>query len=137
MQRGRKKKVRYIGKLPKIAQFSPRGKPGRPDEIILKLDEFEALNLADFLGYSQVEAAEFMGISRASFGRIVRSARRTIANALVNGKTIKIGIGDVQVGVRQRNLPHKEMVKEKEDGAQIEKNLRNVIVNYVNRPKKK
>lgn len=107
MQKGRRKKIRYIQKMPKIGQFSPRGKPGRPDEIELKVDEYEAIKLADFQGYDQSEGALAMGISRPSFGRILRNGRAVVADALVNGKIIRIRTGDVQVGVRQRNFPSK------------------------------
>ena len=55
MKKGRRKKIRYIQKMPNIMQFSPRGKPGRPDEIELKIDEYEAFKLADFQGYDQKE----------------------------------------------------------------------------------
>ena len=108
MQKGRRKKIRYIQKMPKILQFSPRGKPGRPDEIELKVDEYEAIKLADLQGYDQSEGAMAMGISRPSFGRILRNGRTVIADALVNGKIIRIRTGDVQVGVRQRNFPSKD-----------------------------
>jgi len=107
MQKGRRKKIRYIQKMPEILQFSPRGKPGRPEEIELKIDEYEAIKLADFQGYDQSEGALAMGISRPSFGRILRKARKISANGLVNGKIIKIRVGDVQVGVRQKNFPIK------------------------------
>ncbi len=108
MQKGRRKKIRYIQKMPKVSQFSPRGKPGRPDEIELKIDEYEAIKLADLQGYDQSEGALAMGISRPSFGRIIRNARYIIADALVNGKIIRIRTGDVQVGVRQKNFPKKD-----------------------------
>ena len=108
MEKGRRKKIRYIQKMPKIGQFSPRGKPGRPDEIELKIDEYEAIKLADYQGYDQSEGAMAMGISRPSFGRILRNGRTTVADALVNGKIIRIRTGDVQVGVRQRNFPSKD-----------------------------
>jgi len=104
VKKGRHKKVRYIQKMPEIAQFSPRGKPGRPDEIELKIDQFEAIKLADYQGRNQVEGAEAMGISRPSFGRIVREARKIIADALVNGKIIRIRMGDTQVGVRRKSF---------------------------------
>jgi len=107
MQKGRRKKIRYIQKMPEIVQFSPRGKPGRPEEIELKIDEFEAMKLADFQGYDQSEGALAMGISRPSFGRILRNARNVVANAVVNGKVIKIRTGNVQVGVRQKDFPNK------------------------------
>ncbi len=99
---GRPKKVRYIQKMPTVRQFSPRGKPGRPEEVILFIDEFEAYKLADFQMFSQTQGALAMKLSRASFGRALREARRKIADALVCGKIIKIQMGDAQIGVRQR-----------------------------------
>ena len=104
MQVGRPKKVRFVQKMPKIAQFSPRGKPGRPEEIELAIDEFEALKLADFQGFNQSQGASAMRLSRPSFGRILRQARKKIADALVNGKVIKIRMGDAQIGVRKKDF---------------------------------
>jgi len=104
MRRGRPKKVRYIQKMPKIAQFSPRGKPGRPDEINLTVDQFEAIKLADYQRFTQVQGAAAMGISRSTFGRILREARKIVADCIVNGKILRINIGDVQVGVRARDF---------------------------------
>lgn len=128
MRKGRRKKVRYIQEMPPIAQFSPRGKPGRPDEIELKVDEFEALKLADYQGYDQAEGAQAMGISRASFGRILRSARKVMATAVVEGCSIRIRIGDVQVGVRQKNLPKKQQAMQQLQD--VEKALRDNILKY-------
>jgi len=102
--KGRPKKVRYIQKMPPVIQFSPRGKPGRPDEVELGLDQFEAFKLADFQGFSQDQGAVAMRVSRASFGRLLRAARKKVADAIINGKTLKIGIGDVQVGVLKRDV---------------------------------
>jgi predicted DNA-binding protein (UPF0251 family) len=126
--KGRRKKVRYIQTMPEIKQFSPRGKAGRPDEIELKIDEFEAFKIADFQGYSQAEGAQFMGISRPSFGRILREARRIVAEALVSGKIIRIRTGDVQVGLKHRNLPHKD---ESTDSVNLKDDkIRSTILKY-------
>jgi len=89
-RRGRPKKHRLISIVPKISQFSPRGKPGRPDEIELAMDEFEAVRLADFMKLSQKKACESMRISQQTFSRILKKARRVIADAIVNGKIIRI-----------------------------------------------
>ena len=107
MEKGRRKKVRFIQKMPQVAQFSPRGKPGRPDEVELTVDQYEAIKLTDFQGFGQSEGAVAMGISRPSFGRILREARQIVAEALVNGKIIRIRTSDVQVGLKHRDLPHK------------------------------
>lgn len=88
--RGRPKKQRVLASEPKINQFSPRGKPGRPDETSLNTDEFEAIRLADFLGMSQKEAAKSMKISQQTFSRILKKAHKAMAEAIVKGNTIRI-----------------------------------------------
>jgi len=90
MKIGRPRKARIVSSEPKILQFSPRGRPGRPDEVLLRLDHFEALKLADFQGMQQIEASKLLGVSRATFGRILREARKIIADAIVNGKIVRI-----------------------------------------------
>ena len=89
-KRGRPKKYRIVKEDPRISQFSPRGRPGRPDEIDLAMDEFEAIRLADLEGLYQDQAAERMNISRQTFGRIIDSAHKKVAEALVEGKALRI-----------------------------------------------
>jgi len=113
VKRGRPKKIRYVQSMPKIELFSPRGKAGRPDEVYLRIDQYETIKLADYKGLSQAEGAMAMGVSRASFGRILREGRKILADGLVNGKIIRIGIGDVQVGVRKMQvIPHRKVEEE-------------------------
>jgi len=59
--------------------------------VVLALDELEALRLADLEGMYQEAAAERMGISRSTFARIVEQARRKVADALVHGRTLRVG----------------------------------------------
>ncbi|MFH1996289.1 MAG: DUF134 domain-containing protein [Candidatus Omnitrophota bacterium] len=96
--RGRPKKTRLIQGGPKIAQFSPRGKPGRPDEIELTVDQYEAIRLGDHKGMPQIIACRLMGISRQTFGRILKKARKKLADGVVNGKIIRIGGGNIKIG---------------------------------------
>jgi predicted DNA-binding protein (UPF0251 family) len=63
----------------------------------MTLDELEALRLADLLGLYHEEAAGRMGVSRATFGRIVERARRKSAEALVEGKALRIEGGPVEL----------------------------------------
>jgi predicted DNA-binding protein (UPF0251 family) len=71
--------------------FKPRGIPlFQLEETGLDMDELEAVRLADYEGLYHEDAAVKMGISRATFGRILNNARRKIADAIVNGKALKI-----------------------------------------------
>ncbi|MFA6383904.1 MAG: DUF134 domain-containing protein [Candidatus Omnitrophota bacterium] len=88
--RGRPRKRRFIEGNPRISQFSPRGRPGRPDEAVLSIDEYEAVRLAHYKGLSQEQAARSMNISQQTFSRTIKRAQKAIADALVNGKTIYI-----------------------------------------------
>jgi predicted DNA-binding protein (UPF0251 family) len=82
---------RKIGFLPAACRFVPDG-VSRYDleEITLSMDEFEALRLADLEGLYQDAAAQRMGVSRQTFGRIIESARRKVAEALAQAKALKI-----------------------------------------------
>jgi predicted DNA-binding protein (UPF0251 family) len=111
--RGRPKKYRIVRLDPRISQFSPRGKPGRPDEVELKIEEFEAIRLVDFTGLSQKETAKSMHVSQPTLNRILKRARKTVADALVGGKIIKIQ-GGYYLKNAYPNLPefHKNPLKQ-------------------------
>ena len=106
--RGRPQKYRIVKQDPKVSHFSPRGKPGRPDEALLSMDEYEAIRLADFLGLSQKEAAKSMHISQQTFSRILKRGRKITANALVIGKTIKIQGGYYVISTREEAHLHRD-----------------------------
>jgi predicted DNA-binding protein (UPF0251 family) len=94
----RPKCCRHVGCMPEKNYFKPRGIPSSQlDEVVLSLDEYESLRLADFEGLYQEQAALRMNISRQTFGRIIAEAHRKIADVLVNGKALKIEGGDVAV----------------------------------------
>jgi predicted DNA-binding protein (UPF0251 family) len=81
---------------PSISVFKPRGIPATQLEVIeLKLDELEAFRLADLEGLHHVAAGKKMGISRATFGRILEEARRKVAEALIEGKMLQFSGGEV------------------------------------------
>ena len=86
---------RRIAQRPEATYFKPRGIPlAELDEVMLAVDELEALRLADKEGMYQDQAAEQMKISRPTFGRIVEAARRKVAEALVDGKALRIEGGN-------------------------------------------
>ena len=76
---------------PEIVYFKPRGVPMMDLlEVVLQIDEYEAIRLKDLEGMEQSECAKKMKISQPTFHRLVISARKKIADAIVNGKAIKI-----------------------------------------------
>lgn len=60
------------------------------EEIVLTKEEMEAVKLKDFDGLEQTEASKKMNTSQSTFQRILASARLKIAEAIVNGKALKI-----------------------------------------------
>lgn len=84
-------RCRYVTGIPAAGYFKPRGIPvAELDEVVLTIDEFEAIRLADFDQLYQETAAARMKVSRPTFGRIIAAARRKIADALVGGKALRI-----------------------------------------------
>ena len=92
-------KFRRVTRTPGFRYFKPQNIP-MPllDEVVLTIDEFEALRLADLQAHSHEEAATKMKISRATFGRIVEKARQVLVDAIVNGKAIRIEGGNYRTG---------------------------------------
>jgi len=89
---------RRVAGRPIASVFHPAGIPVRAlDEIVLTLDEFEAIRLADLEGLYQEQAAERMRVSRPTFGRILAAAHRKVAEALSNGKALKIEGGTIRM----------------------------------------
>jgi len=94
----RPRNCRRIGKKPASNYYKPRGIPLSVLEIVaLTFDELEAVRLADLEGLYQEQAAEKMNVSRQTFGRIIESAHKKIADALVNGKALSIEGGHIEM----------------------------------------
>ena len=94
----RPKRCRHISSAPGSSYFKPRGIPlSVLEDVVLSVDEFEAIRLADLEGLYQELAAEKMMVSRQTFGRIIESAHRKVAEALVRGKALKIEGGAIEI----------------------------------------
>ena len=95
----RPKCCRNVCGVPDKNYFKPRGIPiSQLEEVVLNLDEYEALRLADYEELYQEEAAARMNISRQTFGRIIGVAHKKIADVLMNGKALKIEGGKIALG---------------------------------------
>jgi len=90
-------RCRRIRCRPDTNYFKPRGIPlDALEEVNLTLDELEAVRLADLSELYQEDAAKKMNISRQTFGNIINSAHKKIADALLNAKALKIEGGNIE-----------------------------------------
>jgi len=94
-------KLRRVLCDPEAVSFKPCGIPRRNLETVsLTLDELEAIRLADLEGLHQEASARKMNISRQTFGNIISSAHRKVADFLINSKGLNIEGGSVVMNER-------------------------------------
>jgi uncharacterized protein len=110
----RPKKTRWVKCSSGERCFIPRCKRNkRAEGVIVTLDEFEALRLADLEGMRQVDAAKLLRISRPTFSRIIESARKKVADGLVNIKMIKIEGGCCEIIPPKKTSKKAPAIKQK------------------------
>lgn len=85
----RKQRCRRIEGYPDHWEFSPEEVTDK-EPVVMTLDEFETIRLLDREGMTQEQCAEKMGIARTTVTAIYESARRKIADAMVEGKQLQI-----------------------------------------------
>lgn len=91
----RPRKLRLVHSEPGVTYFKPRAVPLKElEEVVISVTEFEALRLADSEQLDQVTCAKRMGVSQPTFNRTIKSAHNKIADAIINGKAIKIEGGE-------------------------------------------
>ena len=92
----RRKRNRRIQVPPVIKGMSVFGVRGRKsNEVILRIEEYEAIRLLDYQNLTQEEAAVFMDVSRPTLTRIYEEARNKVATAFVEGRDILFRGGDI------------------------------------------
>jgi len=100
----RPKKPRFVSGYPTLTAFIPEGVPVT-GEVLLSVEELEAIRLSDFESLDQESAANLMEVSRQTYGRILARARHCISEALITGKALRIEGGDYEfrgMGRRRR-----------------------------------
>ncbi len=92
-------KCRRICSMPKINAFVPDG--DSPDEmrdfIVMNMDEYETIRLIDSLGMTQEQCALQMEVARSTVTNIYNSARKKIAEMLVNGRRLVLEGGNYRL----------------------------------------
>jgi predicted DNA-binding protein (UPF0251 family) len=98
-------KCRRVAFMPGVTYFKPAGIPLRYlEEVRLSVEEVEALRLKELEGLEQVQGAQKMNISRQTFQRVLASARHKVADALLNGKAIRIEGGNFEIANNDSNV---------------------------------
>ena len=84
-------KPRRVSSLPRYTYFKPTGIP-MPllEEVVLTVDEVEALRLKDIEKLEQHECAERMDVAQSTLQRILVSAREKLTRAIIEGKALRI-----------------------------------------------
>lgn len=104
---------------PRCRKFKPSGIPSKElDELPLAIEELEALRLGDMEGLYHETAAKMMGVSRATFGRILQEARGKVATALVSGMALTIEGGNYEMTEDTQHKCCGRGRKNREDAAQ-------------------
>ena len=92
------KKERSVQQPPTVTYFKPHGVPmARLEQVLLNVDEYEAIRLVDYENMDQAAAADKLGISRPTCARIVSGAHKKIAEAITLGKAIRIEGGNFKL----------------------------------------
>lgn len=93
-------KYRRVEFEPQVTYFKPAGIPKyKLQELVLNVEEIEAIRLKDKEGLEQEECAERMHVSRPTFQRILMIAREKIADAIIEGKAIRIEGGNYRLAM--------------------------------------
>ncbi len=95
-------KWRRVDSIPSVTHFKPAGIPLHSlEEVNLTVEEVEAIRLKDLEGLEQEDCAQRMQVSRPTFHRVLESARKKLADALLNGKAIRIEGGNFELAMRR------------------------------------
>ena len=89
-------RCRRIRRYPEYWSFGPQAE-GQPETITMSLDEYECIRLMDREKLTQEQCARRMGVARTTVTNIYESARSKLAEALVEGKALRIGGSSYQL----------------------------------------
>ena len=93
----RPKKCRRVCDFPQTLTFLPEDHKNREQVVILTVDEYETIRLIDKEGLSQEQCGDFMQVARTTVQQIYASARKKLADVLVDGLPLRIEGGDYQL----------------------------------------
>ena len=92
----RPRQWRRVCRMPQNDCFGPLNSASNMD-IVMTVDEYEAVRLIDLEGLSQEDCAQRMNVARTTIQGIYSAARKKLADTLVNGRRLIIQGGDYQL----------------------------------------
>ena len=93
----RPRKCRQVCRLPRHDAFVPVGCARSAEAVVITVDEYETIRLIDKEGFSQEECSRYMGVARTTIQQIYNNASRKIAEAIVDGRKLRIEGGDYRL----------------------------------------
>lgn len=93
----RPRKYRNVCHFPRTLAFAPRDGEGEKESVVLTVEEYETIRLIDHEGLSQESCGERMKVSRTTVQMIYTSARKKLADMLVEGLPLRIEGGDYRL----------------------------------------
>jgi predicted DNA-binding protein (UPF0251 family)/predicted Fe-Mo cluster-binding NifX family protein len=100
----RHRKKRFARRLDQRRSYKPIGVPTHDlNTTSIALDEFEAMRLCDVEGFSQIDAAHNMKVSRATIQRLLTSGRSKLMHAILNHHAFIINNATENIQLRGEN----------------------------------
>ena len=98
----RPKRLRRINQIPQLRGFKPigNGNDCADENVVILLEEYEALRLSIYNGLPHDTAASEMNVSRPTFTRILNECFKKISMAFIEGKMIVIDGGEFEFSDR-------------------------------------
>ena len=93
----RPRKNRKVCHFPQTVSFLPEEDIGNQEPVFLTVDEYETIRLIDKQGFSQEQCCIFMEVARTTVQQVYASARKKLADAIVDGRPLLIGGGDYRL----------------------------------------
>ncbi len=99
-------KLRTVCCMPETLEFGPSDNPSN-DIVILSVDQYETIRIIDLEGLTQEDCAEQMQVARTTVQGIYEEARKIIADAIVNGKILRIEGGSYKLCDEDKRRCHR------------------------------